>query len=116
MHWHAYTHTGQMPKDNEARNPQAPVPPTVISHWFRKPQSMRAGTFTDPEQTFAWLEKEIRATPPRDPDGLLEHLRDCVDRHAGAYAGYWHASGTQMVTRCALACPREGERCPAPPP
>ncbi|WP_432107182.1 hypothetical protein [Streptomyces sp. AA1529] len=114
MHWHAYTYTGgQLPKDSEARNPQAAVPPNTISHWFRKPQSMRDGTFTDPDETYAWLDKEVRDTPPEDTEGKLAYLRDCINRGADAYAGYY-AHG-QFVTRCALVCPREGERCPDPP-
>ncbi|MGP3987943.1 hypothetical protein [Streptomyces sp. 3N207] len=114
MHWHAYRYTGaQWPKDSEARNLQAAVPPNTISQWFRKPQSMRAGTFTDPAQTYAWLEKEVRGMPPTDVEGKLAYLRGCIDRDADAYAGYY-ANG-QLVVRCALTCPRDGERCPAPP-
>ncbi|GAA2603596.1 hypothetical protein [Streptomyces axinellae] len=114
MHWHAYAYTGgQWPLDREARNLQSPVPPNTIGQWFRKPQSMRVGTFTDPEQVFAWLKKEVHANPPRDPDGKLAYLRDCVERRADAYAGYY--SRGQVVVRCALVCPRTGERCPDPP-
>ncbi|MBQ1122665.1 hypothetical protein [Streptomyces sp. B15] len=114
MHWHAYTYTGgQRPKDSEARNLQAAVPPNTISHWFRKPQQMRAGTFTDPDETHAWLDKEVRAAPPSDEEGKLEYLRDCIARGADAYAGYY--SRGQFVVRCALVCPRDGERCPDPP-
>ncbi|SES02968.1 hypothetical protein [Streptomyces qinglanensis] len=114
MHWHAYTYTGgQWPKDSEARNVQAAVPPNTISQWFRKPQSMRANTFTDAGEVVAWLDKEVRAAPPADVEGKLSYLRDCVDRGADAYAGYY--SRGQIVVRCALACPRDGERCPDPP-
>ncbi|MFE0875302.1 hypothetical protein ACFW4X_10505 [Streptomyces smyrnaeus] len=114
MHWHAYAYTGgQWPRDSEARNLQAAVPPNTISHWFRKPQQMRAGTFTDPGEVRAWLEREVRAAPPRDVEGKLAYLRGCVERGADAYAGYY--SHGQLMVRCALVCPRDGERCPDPP-
>ncbi|WP_326807495.1 MULTISPECIES: hypothetical protein [unclassified Streptomyces] len=114
MHWHAYTYTGgQVPPDREARDPQSATPPNTISQWFRKPQHMRAGTFTDPEEVFAWLDQEVREAPPSALDGKLDYLRASVDRHADAYAGYY--SRGQFVVRVALVCPRPGERCPDPP-
>ncbi|MBO8186625.1 hypothetical protein [Streptomyces spirodelae] len=115
MHWHAYTYTGpQWPRDGEARNLQAAVPPNTISHWFRKPQSMRAGTFSAPEEAIAWLDQELNAMPPSNLEAKLAHLVACLDRGADAYAGYYSAGG-QMVVRCTLVCPRAGEQCPDPP-
>jgi hypothetical protein len=116
MHWHAYTYTGgQWPKDSEARDVQAAVPPNTVSHWFRKPQSLRADTFTIRDEAMAWLAKELRGTPPRKLEEKLAHLADCLERGTDAYAGYY-STGGQLVVRCALVCPREGERCPDPPP
>ncbi|MGP3987739.1 hypothetical protein ACTWP9_13345 [Streptomyces sp. 3N207] len=61
----------------------------------------------------ARLERKVRAAPPRDVEGKLGYLRGCIERGADAYAGYYVQG--QLVVRCALVCPRGGERCPDPP-
>lgn len=119
LHWHAFRFTGnERPADRLARDPDSATPPNEIAMFFRKPASMRAGTFTDPDAAYGWLAEELAAVPPLPaavPMGThLDAAADCLRRGADAYVGYY-ATGGRFLVRALLVCPRAGERCPAPP-
>lgn len=118
-HWHAFAYTGyERPSDGQARDPESATPPHEVRIWFRKPASMRAGTFTDPGAAYGWLERELSRTPPM-PASLpaavhLTAADESLRRGADVYVGYYTAGGWFLV-RTLLTCPRPGERCPDPP-
>lgn len=121
MHWHAYAYTGpSRPGDQAARDLTQAVPPNEISHWFRKPQSLRAATFTDPDTAYDWLESELMAAAPSatalPAASHLVQAQDCLRRQADAYVGYYTAQGARFLVRALLTCPRSDEPCPEPPP
>jgi hypothetical protein len=119
MHWHAFVYTGNArPPDSAARDVSQAVPPNEISMFFRKPASMRAGTFQAPVPAWEWLSVELAENPPPQTalpvDTFLEQARECLDRKADAYVGYYTAQGARFLIRALLACPRDGEHCPEP--
>lgn len=87
-----------------------------IGMFFRKPVSMRAGTFGTPVKAWEWLSAELAENPPPETalpvEKFLEQARDCLNRAADAYVGYYTAQGARFLVRALLVCPREGERCP----
>ena len=91
-HWHGFTHTGQArPPDSAARDVSQAVPPNEIAMFFRKPVSMRAGTFDTPVTAWEWLSAELAENPPPQTalpvKTFLEQARDCLDRKTDAYVG-----------------------------
>lgn len=119
-HWHAYAWTGHaLPPDAERHDLSGPLPPLQVAHWLRKPADRIAATFTEPGEALGWLEQQLQEVRPVPYDLPAERrlawARDELERRGDVVWGYYTAA-RGYASRAVIACPREGERCPAPLP
>lgn len=95
-------------------------PPLETVEWLHK-QVKPEATWPLPEgcdEAYAWLQGQLQEHPRNEwdvpPEAQLAYARDCINRGADVVWGYYSAR-SRYVSRTLVVCPRDGERCPAPP-
>jgi hypothetical protein len=93
------------------------APPLLVADWVRKPRSMLVGTFTDVDSALAWLEREMRASPPTEHgvpvETVLRYARARLGEEPGDQVTRYYTAGG-YVCRDLVRCPPQGP-CPDPP-